>query len=214
MITPPTQPPFKIQIVWRNVIIMAVLHSLAIYAYMIGIIHAKWQTWLFAYLLGLASSIGVQVGAHRLWSHRAFKARLPLRIVLAFFQTLALQNDIFEWCRDHRVHHKFSETDADPHNSNRGFFFAHMGWLMCKKHPDVRQKGKSVDLSDLLADPVVRFQRQFYIPLILLIWGIIPTLVPHLMWGESKWVAFLVCVVFRYVYILNVTWFVNSAVRK
>lgn len=62
--------------------------------------------------------------------------------------------------RDHRVHHKFSETDADPHNSNRGFFFAHVGWLMMQKHDDVICKGKQVDMSDVLADPVVRFQEK------------------------------------------------------
>ncbi|XP_071056017.1 stearoyl-CoA desaturase-like [Onthophagus taurus] len=38
--------------------------------------------------------------------------------------------NLFEWVRDHRVHHKYSESDADPHISNRGFFFSHMGWLM------------------------------------------------------------------------------------
>jgi len=70
------------------------------------------------------------------------------------------QNDIYEWCRDHRVHHKFSETDADPHNAKRGFFFSHMGWLCLKKHPDVFVKGSSVDLSDLLLDPVVKFQKK------------------------------------------------------
>ena len=26
------------------------------------------------------------------------------------------QGTIYHWVRDHRVHHKFSETDADPHN--------------------------------------------------------------------------------------------------
>ena len=54
---------------------------------------------------------------------------------------MALQNDIYEWSRDHRVHHKFSETNADPHNANRGFFFSHMGWLLLKKHNDVKEKG-------------------------------------------------------------------------
>lgn len=73
---------------------------------------------------------------------------------------MACQNDLYEWTRDHRVHHKFSESDADPHNVNRGFFFAHMGWLMCKKHPDVMRKGKAVDCSDLLRDPVIRFQKK------------------------------------------------------
>ena len=39
-----------------------------------------------------------------------------------------IQNCIYQWVREHRVHHKFSETDADPHNTKRGFFFAHVGW--------------------------------------------------------------------------------------
>lgn len=64
------------------------------------------------------------------------------RLLLAFANTMALQNDIYDWCRDHRVHHKFSETNADPHNSRRGFFFAHMGWLLVRKHDHVRDKGK------------------------------------------------------------------------
>ena len=38
---------------------------------------------------------------------------------------------------DGRVHHKFSETDADPHNAKRGFFFSHVGWLLVRKHPQV-----------------------------------------------------------------------------
>lgn len=47
---------------------------------------------------------------------------------------MAYQNSIYTWGRDHRVHHKYSETDADPVNIERGFFFAHCGWLMCKKY--------------------------------------------------------------------------------
>jgi len=128
-----------------------------------------------------------------------------------YFNTMALQNDIYEWCRDHRAHHKFSETNADPHNSNRGFFFAHMGWLLVRKHPDVFSKGKQIDLSDLLKDPLVRFQRRFYIPLVILIWGMVPTYLPHLLWGESKWNAFFTCVALRYVMTLHSTWLVNSA---
>jgi stearoyl-CoA desaturase (Delta-9 desaturase) len=38
------------------------------------------------------------------------------RIMLGLFQTIAGQNDIYEWSRDHRVYHKYTETDADPHN--------------------------------------------------------------------------------------------------
>jgi len=149
-----------------------------------------------------------QSGAHRLWAHRSYKAKLSLRVLLAFLQTLSLQNNIYDWCRDHRVHHKYSETDADPHNSKRGFFFSHVGWLLCKKHPDVKLKGKTIDMNDLMADPVVRFQKKYYIPLVIIIWGLMPTFIPYYFWRESKWIAFFLCVVFRYCYSLNITWLV------
>lgn len=71
-----------------------------------------------------------------------------------------LQNHLYEWSRDHRVHHKYSETDADPHNATRGFFFSHVGWLLCRKHPDVIEKGRGIDCSDLIADPLIRFQKK------------------------------------------------------
>lgn len=67
------------------------------------------------------------------------------------------QNTIYEWVRDHRVHHKYSETMSDPHDANRGFFFSHVGWLMMKKHPDVVDKGSKMDLSDIENDPVIQF---------------------------------------------------------
>jgi len=72
-----------------------------------------------------------------------------------------MQNHIYEWVRDHRVHHKFTDTDADPHNAKRGFFFSHIGWLLVQKHPDVINKGATVDMSDLEKDAVVVWQRRY-----------------------------------------------------
>lgn len=73
------------------------------------------------------------------------------------FSFIIRKNSIYDWVRDHRVHHKYSETDADPHNANRGFFFAHVGWLMQKKHPEVIRRGKTIDMSDITNDPLLRF---------------------------------------------------------
>lgn len=50
--------------------------------------------------------------------------------------------------------------DADPHNSRRGFFFSHMGWLFVKKHPDIKLKGANIDMTDLESDPLVMFQKK------------------------------------------------------
>ena len=57
------------------------------------------------------------------------------------------------------MHHKHSETNADPHNATRGFFYAHVGWLLIKKHKDVVAAGRLLDFSDLHEDGFVMFQK-------------------------------------------------------
>lgn len=146
-------------IVWRNVILMTLLHLSAAYA-MFLVPSASPLTLLWSVLCFLISALGITAGAHRLWSHRSYKASLPLRIFLGVANSMAFQNDIYEWARDHRVHHKYSETNADPHNATRGFFFSHIGWLLVRKHPEVIEKGRKLELKDLLADKVVMFQRK------------------------------------------------------
>lgn len=175
--------PYKVEIVWRNVIAFIILHTGAFYGLYLAFAELAILEFLFGkqtyiisfmqlpsegnklfYFLGYSlifiGGIGITGGAHRLWAHRSYKAKLPLRIMLMLFDTLAFQDSIYVWARDHRVHHKFTDTNADPYSSRRGFFFSHMGWLMCRKHPDVVEKGKLIDLSDLEADPVIRFQRK------------------------------------------------------
>ncbi|GIX90497.1 stearoyl-CoA desaturase 5 [Caerostris darwini] len=200
-----------VKIVWRNVVLFAYLHLAAIYGVYLMFTSSMWQTNVFTFIMHLFSCLGVTAGAHRLWCHRSYKARLPLKIFLAFIFTVAFQNDIFEWARDHRVHHKYSETDADPHNATRGFFFSHIGWLMCRKHPEVIKKGKKIDLSDLMADPVVRFHRKYYLPLVITCAFVLPTLVPMYLWNETFLNSLFVATFFRYCFSLNQTWLVNSA---
>ncbi|KAL6426378.1 hypothetical protein ACFW04_009105 [Cataglyphis niger] len=106
------------------------------------------------------SGFGITAGVHRLWSHKAYKAKWPLRLLLVFLFTITGQKDVYTWALDHRVHHKYSETDADPHDVRRGFFFAHVGWLFITPHPDVVDKRKAVDMSDLEADSIVMWQKR------------------------------------------------------
>jgi len=39
----------------------------------------------------MMSGLGITAGAHRLWAHRAYRATLPLRILLAVFNSMAFQ---------------------------------------------------------------------------------------------------------------------------
>lgn len=202
---------FKAPIVWFNVYVAVVGHALALCGAIVYGPQATWASWIWYLFLYLFSGLGVTAGAHRYFAHKSYKAKLPFRITLMLFNCMSMQNDLLEWCRDHRVHHKYTETEADPHNAKRGFFFAHIGWLMMKKHPQIFIKGKNIDISDLRGDPVVMFQHRHYLKLCFLFSVFLPTTIPCLFWGESPVVAFFVLFLFRYVMTLHSTWFVNSA---
>ena len=78
-------------------------------------------------------------------------------IIIIFFFFCLLQYSVLDWVKDHRVHHKYTDTDADPYSSDRGFFYSHLGWIMMKVHPECTKRLKEVNADDVLADPVVVF---------------------------------------------------------
>lgn len=201
---------FKRKIVWFNALGFLVLHLAALYGIYLCF-YAKFLTSVWMGSVALISGMGVTIGAHRHYSHKTFKATWSLKVVLLLLQTVAGQNCMYIWVRDHRQHHKYSDTDADPHNANRGFFFSHMGWLMSKKHPAVKSKGKTIDLSDLEADPLVMFQKTFYKPLYVVFALAIPVAIPVYLWNETYINSFFISYFARYLILLNITWLVNSA---
>ncbi|CAH0407057.1 unnamed protein product [Chilo suppressalis] len=203
---------YEWQIVWRNVLGFIYLHAAFVYAMYLTVTgRFKVYTYIFALSFSILSAMGVTAGAHRLWAHQAYKAKWPLRLVLAILQTMAFQNHIYEWVRDHRVHHKFTETDADPHNAKRGFFFSHMGWLMVRKHKDVFEKGITIDMSDLEKDPIVMFQKKTFLFVMPLLCFVIPAWIPYYFWNEDPWSSWYIAAIWRYTLSLHFTWLVNSA---
>ncbi|XP_058789170.1 acyl-CoA Delta-9 desaturase-like [Phymastichus coffea] len=203
--------PYDIKIVWKNVIILSLLHVGAFYGLYLVCTSAKVFTFVFTCCYSHLGGMGITAGVHRLWAHRAYKAKWQLRLLLTFCNTIAFQDPVIHWARDHRLHHRHAETDADPYNAKRGFFFAHVGWLLCRKHPEVKEKGKTIDVSDLFSDPILRFQYDHYFALTILCAAIIPTVVPVYGWNESWTSAFFVATVMRYILSLHSTWLVNSA---
>jgi len=175
------------------------------------VVECSKATLMWAFLLWPITGFGITVGVHRLWSHRSYSASFPARLFLMLCNSIANQGSIYHWARDHRVHHKYSETDADPHNAMRGFFFAHMGWLYVKKHPEVIRAGKELDFSDLHEDPVVMFQKKLDPWFALYMCYVFPAQIAVKYWGESFWPAFFVAGGLRYMCVLHFTWLVNSA---
>lgn len=194
---------------WPMIIFISLAHVAAIIG-LYTIPHCHTYTLMWAFFLWPVSGNGITGGVHRLWAHRSYKASFPLRVFLMLSNSMANQGSIWHWSRDHRVHHKHSECDADPHNASRGFFFAHVGWLLVKKHPAVVEAGKQLNFDDLLDDPVVMFQKKYDPWFALFMCFVFPSLVPML-WGENFWNGYWVAGALRYVFVLHVTWLVNSA---
>ena len=153
--------------------------------------------------------LGVTAGLHRLWSHRSYKAKLPTRILLMILSSLSNQGSIYHWVRDHRVHHKFSDTNADPHNINNGFFYAHIGWLLCKKNKKTIEEGKKLDLSDLDNDPVVMIDKYLWPCDDMFLCYILPGIYTHYYYGDFMKGLFLYGFL-RWTIQAHSTWCVNS----
>ncbi|KAJ6219162.1 hypothetical protein RDWZM_004974 [Blomia tropicalis] len=200
-----------LKVKWTNLFVLVALHLTAIVGYIYNLNHdVKLNTVWFVVLIGLFSGLGMSVGAHRLWAHRSFKARLPLRIFLVLCQTMTMNGSAFSYARDHRTHHKYSDTDADPKNPSRGLFYSHVGWWMLKKSQNVKDHGNKLDFEDLRKDWMLRMQHRFYSPLFILFGLILPTIIPYYGWNENILTSFYLCGVIRTVVVLHHLFTVNS----
>jgi stearoyl-CoA desaturase (delta-9 desaturase) len=155
------------------------------------------------------SALGITAGMHRLWSHRSYAATAPLRAALAALASVCNQGSIYHWCRDHRVHHKYAETTADPHDSSRGFFYAHVGWLLLCKSEATKAAGRKIPTDDVMRDPIVRFNRWASPWLDLALCFGMPAVYGHYVHGDAALGA-LVFGALRYCIVLHATWMVNS----
>ncbi|KAF5300598.1 hypothetical protein FQR65_LT19066 [Abscondita terminalis] len=198
---------------WIMILLYSYFHVVAVYGLYLVIVSAKIWTTLTVPVLYFFGILGITAGVHRLWSHRSYKATWQLRLLLTTFQTLAFQDPVIDWARDHRVHHKYNETDADPYNINRGFFFSHIGWMFVNKHPAVRNKGQGIDSSDLFADPFLAFQKKYYFYVMPIVCFILPTFLPMYLWDETFTNAYSINIL-RYVLSLNSTLAVNSFAHR
>lgn len=149
---------------WSNAIFFVLVHLAALAGFIYNPIwEARRPTLLMAFLIWQLADFGITIGYHRLYSHRAFCASLPVRVVLAILGLSAFQGSIKWWCLRHRLHHRFTDDPVhDPYAATRGLFYSHMGWIFFK--PTYERMGL-VERDDLEKDPVVVLQHKYYGPL-------------------------------------------------
>ncbi len=155
----------------------------------------------------VATGLSITLGYHRLFSHMAFQATWPVRLLTLIFGAASFENSVLAWVSDHRRHHKHVDHDEDPYDISKGFFWAHMGWIMFKTTPEPPWD----NVADLRKDPLVMWQTKYYVPIAVTVSFIIP---PALGYLHSGWAGalggLLLAGVARVVAVQHMTFFINS----
>src|SRR5579862_1581510 len=153
--------------------------------------------------LCFATVFSITVGYHRLYSHGAFKANGLVRFVVLFFGAGAFEQSALTWASQHRMHHKYVDTDLDPYNIRYGFWYAHAGWILFWKQPKARANVKDLERSGLLV------HQHAYYPYWAIGAGIIFPLVVGALTGHVLG-AFCFSIALRLAITLHSTFLINS----
>ncbi len=155
-----------------------------------------------------ATIMSITLGYHRLFSHLSFKAKWPVKLATLVMGAAAYENSCLSWASDHRHHHKHVDHDGDPYDISRGFFYAHVGWLLFKLDPMPLMN----NVNDLKNDKLVMWQDK-WVHLIGFVAGIvIPSLFGLWLDGARGFLGCLLLTGFlRIVIVQHCTFFINSA---
>jgi stearoyl-CoA desaturase (delta-9 desaturase) len=172
-----------------------------------GIVHGfsagSWA--VFAFFL-IACGMSVTAGYHRLWAHRTYEARTPLKILYLIFGSMALQNSALVWCSGHRIHHlHVDDNERDPYSAGRGFWFSHIGWML-RYYPSGNPDFSNA--RDLERDPLLAFQNRHYL-LIAIGINVALTIGAGLLVGDV-WGTFILAGLLRVVISHHFTFLINS----
>jgi stearoyl-CoA desaturase (delta-9 desaturase) len=171
--------------------------------------------------LTLFGTLGVNIGFHRLLTHRGFECPRWLEHALAVLGVCCMQGSPISWVAIHRKHHQHSDDADDPHSPRTGFFWSHIGWFLVIDSAIYNFDTYNRYARDLFQD---RFYKQLERPqnvrkILLAQWAIFfclgalvggfleGTILGALQLGLS-WLAW--GVVFRTVAVWHITWSVNS----
>lgn len=141
-------------------------------------------------LLYVCTMLGITVGFHRLFAHRAFSASRAARLVLGILGSMSAQGSLNNWVSEHRVHHRFSDKEGDPHSPSRSgapalhllrrTWHAHTGWMLAPA--PTKWHG---NIADLFHDRIAWFVSRWYFAWVLL--GLlIPALAALMVHGSWK----------------------------
>jgi stearoyl-CoA desaturase (delta-9 desaturase) len=94
-------------------------------------------------------AVGVEIGLHRLFSHRAFSCSQTMSRIIAVIGCYGAQWSPIWWVALHQgYHHPHADGESDPHSPNKGLWHAFMGWYFTVDPNEINLKAAKRLLTD------------------------------------------------------------------
>lgn len=117
---------------WLGLVAFFSLHAACAAVFFCGITPVALLLCVACYL---GRMFGLTAGYHRYFSHRTYKTSRFFQFSLAWLGCTALQKGPLWWAANHRDHHKYSDTDQDPHSPiTQSFWWSHIGWVISDQY--------------------------------------------------------------------------------
>lgn len=101
----------------RNQVLYAHAFNLVATLYGVYYLTTGSLSWLIApFVIVFIYGIGFQAGYHRLIAHRSYKTHPTIEKILTIIGMLCIVGSPIAWASMHRQHHRYPDTDKDPHN--------------------------------------------------------------------------------------------------
>jgi len=139
---------------WRSSVPFIVVHLVPFAAVVTGV---STRAIVLCVVLYVTRLLCITAGYHRYFSHRSFRVSRPMQFLMAFAGTTAAQKGPLWWASHHRAHHRYVDTERDPHTPRKGFWWSHVGWILSDRY-------SATDASlvaDLARYPELRFLNRF-----------------------------------------------------
>lgn len=202
--TPITMQNWHQHVNWLNVIFIGVIPLVGCIAASRTPLQLKTLIWSVVYYY--CTGLGITAGYHRLWAHKSYSATRPLEMFLALCGGAAVEGSIRWWSRDHRAHHRYTDTAKDPYSVRKGLLYSHLGWMVMKQNP--KRIGRT-DISDLNENKIVQWQHRNYVSVAMGMGILFPMFVSGLGWGD--WAGgFIYAGILRIFFVQQATFCVNS----
>ena len=135
---------------WVSSLPFLLFHAVPLLVFVTGVTRTAVAMFAVFYAVRM---FAVTAGYHRYFSHRTYRTSRPVQFALAFLGTTAAQKGPLWWAGHHRAHHRYSDTDRDIHSPQKGFWWSHVGWILCDRYGPTDLDA----VSDLAAFPELRF---------------------------------------------------------